>query len=185
MKHIKLFEDFSGAGGMDMGGMDMGKRPGFGGTTEYLIGYFATGGIGSHPGIVTREELSRVGQRYSDFDFYETSRTSQMPQALLCIFDADELWRIEPITNQKADAIYNIGGKEDYIAGDDEMEEVMSIIDTNILNGLNDIEVISVLKDVKVNTVYWSDAPEKTHGLWQAEDVRPCSVKSFAKNGGN
>jgi hypothetical protein len=70
MKHIKIFEDFSGVGGP--GGRPGGARlmpgmrgtvpePNFGGATKYLIGYFATGGYGSHPSVVTADELESNG----------------------------------------------------------------------------------------------------------------------------
>jgi hypothetical protein len=174
MKHIKLFEDFTGMGG----------------ETKYLIGYFATGGIGSHPGIATAEELERLGWQDSGekwthpemkYYFIVTSESNETPQALLCVFDEKRLWKIEPISEQEAQEIYDLEGHEDL---NPELEEVRNKIKSMpALNGWDDIIKISVLQDVEPNMVYWSDEPEQFHGYWQAKGASPLPLEVFTYNG--
>ena len=184
MKHVKLFEDF---GSSNYGGS--------GGATKYLIGYFATGGIGSHPGIATADELEKLGwsdqgngywqQMEKGFAFNDSYEVNQMPQDLLCVFDDTTEWYIKPITRQQADAIYNVGGSADYSpeVNEDDFEKVLN----DVLPRITDMRfeypsTISVLRNVKPNTIYWSDVPEETHGYWEAEDSRPISIDNFTNS---
>ena len=181
MKHIKIFEDFSRRG--------MGQRPGFGGATKYLIGYFATGGYGSHPAVVTEEELESNGWSESipgsgswgnakHLMFQALTESTEIPQALLCIYDNDREWKIDPISSQLAKSIYNAGGAEDYYVGARGFKEAKNMVD---VNGWNNIEILSVLPNVEVNTIYWSDNPEKSHGYWKANGARPMTVEEFTE----
>jgi hypothetical protein len=191
MKHIKIFEDFSG-----FGGAGMGMRPGFGGASKYLIGYFATGGYGAHPGIVTEDDLESNGWSESGSGsgswscdgglmFQVTSQSTEIPQALLCIgSDESGDWKIDPITKQKADAIYNVGGTPDYIFDDfdtdapvhGEMGEIKRIAG---ISGQEGITTINVIQHIEPNMIYWSDNPEQSHGYWESENSRPMSVEEF------
>jgi len=181
MKHVKLFEDF---GSSNYGGSV--------GATKYLIGYFATGGHGSHPGIATADELEKLGwseqwggewqQMEEGFAFYDVYEVNQMPQALLCVFDNDTQWDIRPITRQQADAIYNVGGSADY--SEVNLEKVLNDVLPGITNRrYNAPAMISVLRNVEPNTIYWSDVPEQSHGYWEAEDSRPISIDDFTNSG--
>ena len=161
---------------------------------KYLIGYFATGGMGSHPGIATVDELEKLGwtdqgngrwkHMEEGFDFYG-DEANQMPQALLCVFDADTLWTIKPITRQQADVIYNVGRSADY---SEENNQDFKKVLNNILPGIidkrfSDPVMISVLRNVESNTIYWSDVPEEEHGYWEAEDSKPISIDDFTNSG--
>jgi hypothetical protein len=162
------------------------------GATKYLIGYFATGGHGSHPGIATADELEKLGwsdqgggewqQMEEGFAFYDVYEVNQMPQALLCVFDNDTQWDIRPITRQQADAIYNVGGSADY--PEVNLEKVLNDVLPGITNRrYNAPAMISVLRNVEPNTIYWSDVPEQSHGYWEAEDSRPISIDDFTNSG--
>ena len=170
------------------------RTEGSAGAAKYLVGYFATGGMGSHPGITTANELEKLGwtdqgngrwkHMEEDFDFYG-DEANQMPQALLCVFDADTLWTIKPITRQQADVIYNVGRSADY---SEENNQDFKKVLNNILPGIidkrfSDPVMISVLRNVESNTIYWSDVPEEEHGYWEAEDSKPISIDDFTNSG--
>ena len=170
------------------------KQYGQSGATKYLIGYFATGGRGSHPGIATVNELEKLG--WTDrgngkwkhieegFDFYGYE-VNQIPQALLCVFDMDTLWYIKPITRQQADVIYNVGGSADYSEeNENDFEKVLNDVLPGITDKrFNNPATISVIRNVEPNTIYWSDVPEESHGYWEAEDSRPISIDDFTNSG--
>jgi len=179
MKHIKIFEDFSG----------------FGGASKYLIGYFGTGGYGAHPGIVTEDDLESNGWSESgsgswvlpnNFYFQVTSQSTEIPQALLCIgSDESGDWKIDPITKQKADAIYNVGGTPDYIFDDFDMDAPVhgEMYKIKRIAGISDqegITTINVIQHIEPNMIYWSDNPEQSHGYWEADGARPMSVEEFS-----
>jgi hypothetical protein len=170
------------------------RTEGSAGATKYLIGYFATGGHGSHPGIATVDELEKLGwtdqgngkwkHMEEGFDFYGYG-VNQIPQALLCVFDMDTLWYIKPITRQQADVIYNAGGSADYSEeNENDFEKVLNDVLPGITNKrFNNPATISVIRNVEPNTIYWSDVPEESHGYWEAEDSRPISIDDFINSG--
>jgi hypothetical protein len=170
------------------------RTEGGSGATKYLIGYFATGGHGSHPGIATVNELEKLGwtdqgngkwkHMGEDFDFYG-HEVNQIPQALLCVFDMDTLWYIKPITRQQADVIYNVGGSADYSEeNENDFEKVLNDVLPGIIDKrFNNPATISVIRNVEPNTIYWSDVPEELHGYWEAEDSRPISIDDFTNSG--
>jgi hypothetical protein len=170
------------------------RTEGSAGATKYLIGYFATGGHGSHPGIATVDELEKLGwtdqgngkwkHMEEGFDFYGYG-VNQIPQALLCVFDMDTLWYIKPITRQQADVIYNVGGSADYSEeNENDFEKVLNDVLPGITNKrFNNPATISVIRNVEPNTIYWSDVPEESHGYWEAEDSRPISIDDFINSG--
>lgn len=170
------------------------RTEGSAGATKYLIGYFATGGMGSHPGIATVNELEKLGwtdrgngkwkHMEEGFDFYGYE-VNQIPQALLCVFDMDTLWYIKPITRQQADVIYNVGGSADYSEeNENDFEKVLNDVLPGITDKrFNNPATISVIRNVEPNTIYWSDVPEESHGYWEAEDSRPISIDDFTNSG--
>jgi hypothetical protein len=180
MKNIKLFEAFSG----------------FGGASKYLIGYFGTGGYGAHPGVVTSDELESNGWSESrpgsgawglpnGFYFDATFKSTEIPQALLCILYEGGEYKIDPISKEKADAIYNVGGTPDYFFDDFDLSapvhgEIAQIKKILGIDNQQEITAISVIQDIEPNTIYWSDNPEQTHGYWEASDASPMSIQEFS-----
>jgi|694.fasta_scaffold41434_2 hypothetical protein len=137
-----------------------------------FIGFFATGGIGSHPGIVTQSELEKL---HPDYCFNETEELEEVPEALLCIFDEDILWDIRGISNELAQKIIDSGGSDFYYEGDEGFKEACELA---VLRGDSPVQV-AVIKNVDLNTIYYSHNPEGSHGYWEP-DTENITVEEFS-----
>lgn len=151
MKHVKLFEEFS-------------TQP------KILVGYFADGGRGSHPAIVDGMGEAKIKSHPAGLYFGETQELSEMPEAILAIFDANANvqrgepgWIIKGITNELAGAIISTGGIDIYASDNPDSREAFA------LAGYEDLfdskfdyaySILAVIPNVEINTVYWSDNPE-------------------------
>ena len=156
MKHLKLFESFN---------------------DEILIGFFGDGGIGSHPAIISKLVLSKIEE--ADCTFETTDTGQNLPESLLCIWDdTNELgWTIKGISNSLANQINSLNGTDFYYPNMDEsfMEDSGKQLLKSALGSagypvkrLRDIRLVCIIRDVKLNTIYWSDNPEETHDIWDA-----------------
>jgi hypothetical protein len=166
MKHVKLFENFIEG-------------------EKVLIGYYGEGGIGSHPAILSQSGLDKIksvgnpGQmgisRY--LDFIPTSEESTMPEALLCVYNDITLWDIKGISSSQAETIMSMGG--DYYVIDSETDPalVSELIDVSgyTINPNASLTILTVIPNVTIDTIYWSNVPEETHSYW-APPYRAFSV---------
>lgn len=144
------------------------------GNEKIFIGYFATGGIGSHPGIVTEFELEKLEDSYS---FWETQILEEIPEALLCIFDGNMGWDIRGISNELSQEIINTGGSDFYYEGEEGFEKSCELAG---IKGESPVQV-AVIKDVTLNTIYYSHNPEVSHGYWEpkTENLSLLTVEEF------
>lgn len=139
---------------------------------KIFIGYAFTGGIGSHPGILTPSEIEKMGD--DNYGFESLEELSEVPESLLCIFDDDILWDIRGISNELAQKIIDAGGSDFYYEGDEGFEEACELA---VLKGESPVQV-AVIQGVTLNTIYYSHNPEHSHGYWEPE-VEHLSVEEF------
>lgn len=152
MKHIKLFESWMGQ-------------------EKILVGYFADGGKGSHPAIIKESAKNLINQHpFGSLYFYETEVLSEMPEALLAIFD-DSMqhsssvngWIIKGISNELANAIIASGETDIYASDNPSSREAFALAGfEDLLDGKGDYaySILAVIPNASINTVYWSDNPE-------------------------
>jgi hypothetical protein len=164
MEHIKLFEQFISSGsGMGSSGSGMG---------DIHLGFYADGGYGSHPGVITSEMSDILDQ---DKLFFTTDIVKEVPEALACMLDENMgEWVIKGITNSLANSIIKrMGG--DHITTDQISTypgEEGAIEDALRMAGIEmfpnyDIVSFSVIPNVSLDMIYWSDAPENEHVSWE------------------
>jgi len=164
MKHVKLFEQFTSSGpGMSNSGSGMGN---------IHLGFYADGGYGSHPGVITSEMNDILSQ---DRLFFTTDIVKEVPEALACMLDENMgEWVIKGITNSLANSIIKrMGG--DHITTDQISSypgEDGAIENATRMAGIEmfpnyDIVSFSVIPNVSLNMIYWSDAPENEHVSWE------------------
>ena len=167
MKHIKLFENFK-----SMYHMPKDLYEG----APVLVGYYGEGGHGSHPAVVIPEVAKAIEALGDHRIFITTSKEQEVPEALICIFHNDN-WTIKGIPGSLAQSIVSkIGGE--HLDGynkrlDDLVEEVANMVGYN--TGGDNSANISIIMEPKLNTIYWSDAPEQTHSYWEPP-YNPISV---------
>jgi hypothetical protein len=140
---------------------------------KIFVGFAFTGGHGSHPGILTSSEIEKMGN--DNFGFEPLEEVEETPEALLCIFDDFILWDIRGISNELAQKIIDSGESGFYYEGDEGFEEACEIAG---LNGNSPIQV-AVIKDIELNTIYFSPNPESSHGYWEPNDLVHLSVEEF------
>jgi hypothetical protein len=165
MKHVKLFEQFRSSGS----GMNSNKPEG-----DILIGFFADGGIGSHPAIIESSILPEINSR-EEFNFFQTTEsTNVMPEALLAVFSdhadapGSNGWYIKGISNSLAREIIKLGGSDIYTNQDgDDMFSQKAFDLAGYPYDAENVQILSVIPNVSLNTVYWSDAPERSHTYWE------------------
>jgi hypothetical protein len=163
MKHIKLFESFGEASG------------------KYQLGYFSEGGYGSHPGILTEDDLIKNGFVYrdnplfinlkswvnqkDDFKTFTVIDTMNIiPGAISLIFE-DGMWNYSEVPVAEAERLISeIGGDTVYPRDGALYDEALSVIG---FSGSNQPESISFIVGPKPGFIYWSDNPEETHGYWE------------------
>ena len=155
MKHVKLFEQFRSSGS---------------GMGDIHLGFYADGGYGSHPGVITSEMSDLLGQL-----FFTTKVVKEVPEALACMLDENMgEWVIKGITNSLANSIIKrMGG--DHITTDQISTypgEEGAIEDATRMAGIEmfpnyDIVSFSVIPNVSLDMIYWSDAPENEHVSWE------------------
>lgn len=152
MKHVKLFESW----------MDQEK---------ILVGYFADGGKGSHPAIIKESAKNLINRHPSGYLYFtETEVLSEMPEALLAIFDDSMLhsssvdgWIIKGISNELANAIIASGETDIYASDSPTSREAFAIAGFEDLFDSKDpyaYSILAVIPNASINTVYWSNNPE-------------------------
>jgi hypothetical protein len=165
MKHIKLFEAWD---------QEMAEQ------TQILLGFFADGGYGSHPTIIESSMLPAIENHPMNLIFIETEELSEMPEALLVIHNDYEAlpiegqvesWVIRGISNDLANSIISAGGTDMYINQDPNsspgVKEAFKLAGIEENLDSNAVTILCVIPDAKINTVYWSDNPERAHGYWE------------------
>jgi len=169
MKHVKLFEQFTGT--------EMRKN-------DIHIGFYADGGYGSHPGVITSESAKLLEE-----SFFTTSLVQEVPEALACMYDDYMgVWEIKGITNSLANSIMEIIGG-DHITTDQisnypgEEETVKNAIEMSGMKINPDYDVVSfsVIPNVSLDTIYWSDEPESAHTQWEPP-YKAIPVKKLISN---
>ena len=145
-----------------------------------IIGYFFTGGIGSHPVLVSStmdDMIESIGDEYNGY--YATSVEDKVPDALICAYDDVGSWRIKGISRGLANSIISkIGGNYigmgDVSDDDDDREdklelanEILKMVGEDPFNDSAYDANITIILDPKINTIYWSDAPESDHTIWK------------------
>ena len=146
---------------------------------KVIIGYFFDGGIGSHPVLVSStmdDMIESIGDPYNGY--YATSVEDKVPGALICAYDDVGSWRIKGISRGLANSIISkIGGNyigmgdaDDDDDGEDKLElanEILKMVGEDPFNDSVYDANITIILDPKINTVYWSDAPESEHSIWK------------------
>jgi hypothetical protein len=170
MKHVKLFEAWD---------QEMSEE-------GILLGFFADGGIGSHPAIIEASMLSAIKNHPFNLYFETLEKLSEMPESLIAIYSEGSAlpgydgWTIKSASNDFANSIISVDGTDMYIKDDGspspETQEAFRLagIEEGLGKGLT---ILSVIPNVRINTVYWSDNPEHAHGYWET----PYKVIPLAK----
>ena len=173
MKHIKLFENYEYDSEYPGGMRDFEEK--HIGTGKIKIGFCDhAGGHGSHPCIFSKYVLENFIDEFTDFGFIATYATDNLPEALICIYgesgeDHPDGWFIRPISSMVASEAMKLMGT-DHKDGfyENEKQEGMEILGMVGYKGsISEIETISVIPNPKLNTIYWSDNPEHSHGYWK------------------
>ena len=161
MKHIQLFENYG------MRDFEENRL----GTGEIKIGFTGDGGNGSHPSIFSKYVLENLIDPLTQFDFIATASTDNLPEALICLYDDDQPngWFIQPISSMVASQAMKLMGKNHidglWRIGEKEGMEILRMVDYK--GSSEEIHTISVIPNPKLNTIYWSDNPEYSHGYWK------------------
>ena len=175
MKHIKLFENYEYDSEYPGGMRDFEEK--HIGTGKIKIGFCDhAGGHGSHPCIFSKYVLENFIDEFTDFGFIATYATDNLPEALICIYgnynetgeDRDG-WFIRPISSMVASKAMKLMGT-DHKDGfyENEYQKGMEILEMLGYKGsISGIETITVIPNAKLNTIYWSDNPEHSHGYWK------------------
>ena len=139
---------------------------------DVRIGYFFTGGIGSHPVLLSStmdEIIESIGDEYNGY--YATSVEDKVPDALICVYDDVSSWRIKGINRGLANSIISkMGGDYMDIEGGKELKlanEILKMAGEDPFNASAYDANITIILDPKINTVYWSDVPEYEHSNWR------------------
>jgi hypothetical protein len=168
MKHLKLFENFNRSPWL----MRDTDKPG----GDILIGFFADGGIGSHPAIIESSILPEIDSREEYNLFRTTESTNVMPEALLAVFSeapyapGSDGWYIKGISNSLAREIIKLGDSDIYTnqSGDEMLsQKAFDLAGYPYDEANSDLQILSVIPNVSLNTVYWSDVPERSHSYWE------------------
>lgn len=161
MKHVELFENYKLR---DFEETSLG-------TGKIKIGFTGDGGYGSHPSIFSKDVLENLIEPLTQFDFIATASTDNLPEALICLYDDNnpQGWFIQPISSMVASKVMELMGT-DHKDGfyENEYQKGMEILRMVGYNGsINEIQTITIIPNPKLNTIYWSDNPEKSHGYWE------------------
>ena len=148
-------------------------------TQKVLVGFVLAGNFNSHPTIITPSKLKNIPKNYNSFFPLELD---EIPEALLCIQEQEsgELWDFKPISNELAQKIMGVSGT-DFYSNDEENSETeqafeIAGIDLGKMrsgewNGQKweerVLKMFSVIPNIQLNSIYWSDNPERTHGYWE------------------
>ena len=150
MKHLELFESWSG-------------KPG-----EISIGFVGTGGIGSHPAVLSKSEKDRIESEGEDVYFVQTDSSNSVPDALACVFNDTDEWTIKAISSSAAKAAMEM------IGGNHVDTDKDPGLTNRVARGIGyrptsrgDMTLITIIPNPKINTVYWSDVPEEEQSYWQ------------------
>ena len=166
MKHIQLFEQLYRPSWLPPEPKPDGK---------ILIGYFNDGGIGSHPAIIEAGILPEIDKREKWNSFDTTESTDVMPEALLAIYsDAPNTpsfdgWYIKGISNSLAREIIKLGDSDVYRCDDKDLfsRKAFDLAGYPYGDPRSDVQILTVIPNVSLNKVYWSDNPEDSHGYWE------------------
>lgn len=149
MKHVKLFENFSGQEA--------------GANETVLIGYFADGGRGSHPALVTPEVARELKEAGVFPYFIPTSSEKGLPQALACVYNDTDEWTIKGIPGSLARSVMTLIKGDSIDNSETEnrglVNEVAKLIGYRESDD-RELTLISIIPDPSINTVYWSEGPE-------------------------
>jgi hypothetical protein len=181
MEHVKLFEDFGKNFSKNFKPspwikVNQNKPEG-----DILIGFFADGGIGSHPAIIESAILPQIDSKQKFNLFQTTESTNVMPEALLAIFSdspdaqGSDGWYIKGISNSLAREIIKSGDSdvytnqsgESFLRNSTVSQEAFDLAGYPYDHTGTDVQILSVIPNVSLNTVYWSDAPESSHSYWE------------------
>jgi hypothetical protein len=146
---------------------------------KVLVGFVGDGGYGSHPTIITPLKLENLDDSYYFFPLLELD---EIPEALLCIESEEnnDLWDFKPISNELAQQIMGISDT-DFYSNDEKNSETkqafeiagidLGKIRSGEWNGQKWEErvfkMFSVIPNIQLNSIYWSENPERTHGYWE------------------
>jgi len=169
MKHIKLFEGF----------ME---------TSKYLLGYFADGGHGSHPGILTADVLLKNGFTPNAEANYYGNETwtnesagifavievlDHVPEAIGLSMDTVEgMWNFKEVPTESAEMIISRTGMDTVYQEDSEFSKAVSLIGwrpsaNHLKYKITEPDAVSFIINPQPNFIYWSENPEMAHGYWQ------------------
>ena len=146
---------------------------------KVLVGFVNDGGIGSHPTIITPSKLKNLSNRYH---FSSSLELDEIPEALLYIesYDENDISNFKPISNELAQKIMGVSGT-DFYSNDEENPETKQAFEiagidlgkmrSGEWNGQKweerVLKMFSVIPNIQLNSIYWSDNPERTHGYWE------------------
>ena len=168
MKHVKLFEAWD---------QEMSKP-------EILVGYFSDGGMGSHPGVIDRESYDKIKSHPQGLFFTITEELQEVPEALLTVYYPDKEWDIKGISNELANQIIAVGGTDSYdnqdvnwVSGtatrsqeENEINRRAFELAGKTYKAGEEFTPLIVIQNIELNTVYWSNNPEQSHGYWESPD---------------
>ena len=186
MQHIQEFQNFSS---------EQGSAP--------LLGYYGEGGHGSHPAILTTDELSQCGfiqspgemsklfiyseeaakkvwshQSDSMINFHILHQLPAVPDALCCWME-DANWNMIPVEFAKAQSLVQKEGGDTIYMDNPLFPQAVELAGVGA-DELEDVGAISFILNPKVNHVYWSNNPESNHGHW--EDGKAIPLRDLADN---
>jgi hypothetical protein len=140
----------------------------------FLIGYYADGGIGSHPAILTESELLRCGfiqevprhlratseenagkfwrHKFDEYKiFFEIRELSSIPGALACAYSDSYEWDIRGISKPLGQRIIDMIGGDNITSMDD--DEGNLLMDQSDLNKVEDLIGLQRSDDNRVTLI--------------------------------
>jgi len=146
-----------------------------------LIGWVSDGGYGCHPGLINSTMSGVMDNIYKEDNWWETTSVEgKMPDALICFVDRDGsiAMEVKGVDSEMANSIMSmIGGNhmnsydEDDMIDDDNLLLVNDVIKmVGFIEEGEEIDgflSVSVVTDLHINHIYWSDIPESHHEPWR------------------
>jgi hypothetical protein len=151
---------------------------------DILIGWFANGGHGCHPGLITSSMLRIIQNSIkpddSDYWWETLAEENKIPDALICFYeqDAEIETRVEGIDSKIANSIMSIFDgdhmstyDEDDMLDDDKLLLVnKALIMAGFIEDGEEDDImgsVSIIPNPKINNIYWSDVPDQNHSPWE------------------
>ncbi len=153
MKHVKLFEDFNSS------------TP-----NKVMLGFYADGGYGSHPGILTKEMYDKFEEnqsmKFPNHKYFEvTEELDFVPDYLACYFDDYTGWDITGVSESQVSKVREYEIEDGINSEDPEFKMAANSLGFED-SSKNNFKMLFVLPS-ELNNIYWSDNPEQTHGYWE------------------